>query len=151
MPEPLTAAAENPVSDRRSIRGADATVDRVDRGQCQDGSIEVLTVRTLADLEVYGEEWNRLATAARQQLPMLSYAWVSAYLSHRVLPEESWFCLLAREHGRLIGVLPLVASPRRLLGRQGCVLRTPRDEHTLTGDLVAAPGREQEVARTLVR
>lgn len=113
--------------------------------------LNVTVARDLETLEPFAEQWNALASAAPQQLPMLSHAWVSAFLEHRVPAGQTWFCVLVRDaEGSLVGVLPLLADSK---GRSFCectVLRTPHDDHTLSGDLLVAQGRGGEVLPALL-
>ena len=44
--------------------------------------IQVITVTSLDALVPYAEQWDQLALQAPQRLPMLSSAWVMAYLEH---------------------------------------------------------------------
>ncbi len=107
--------------------------------------MEVEIVQDLESLAAFAPDWNRLALEAPQSLPMLSYAWVASYLGHRLLPEDKWFCLMARENGRLVGVLPLVTRPEKMAGTSGRAVFTPHDWHTFSVDFLIIPGREEEV------
>jgi CelD/BcsL family acetyltransferase involved in cellulose biosynthesis len=110
----------------------------------------VAVVRDLAGLAPHADAWDRLALAAPQRLPMLAHAWVASYLEHRLSPRETWWCALAYAGGRLVGVLPVVVTPHRLLGRRRPRLRTPWDLHTLNGDLLLARGAEALALRALL-
>lgn len=117
------------------------------------GGLAVIVVRTLDVLAGHAEPWNRLASSSPQQAPMLSYAWMSAYFEHRLQPGESWFCLFAYDDSELVGVLPVVVSPRPggpLAGGARTVLRTPYDPHTISIAPLVAAGREFEVIPRLL-
>ncbi|MGM0575306.1 MAG: GNAT family N-acetyltransferase [Myxococcota bacterium] len=112
--------------------------------------MQIRTVRDLDALAEHGEAWNRLAERAPQGVPMISWAWVSAYLRHRLGPEESWLAVLAFDGDDLVGVLPLIDGPREDPWPHLRVLTAPRDPHTICGDALAAPGREHEILPALV-
>ncbi len=67
---------------------------------------------------------------------MLSHAWVSSFIEHRLKPGESWCCVTARRNGTLLGVLPVIRTPAAALGQKACSLRAPHDDHTFGCDLV---------------
>ena len=114
------------------------------------GRLDVVVVRALDALAEHADQWNRLAYESPQQSPMLSWAWLSAYFEHRLLAGESWACVLAYDGDRLVGVLPLLVSPRRVLGLEHPVLRTPYDPHTISIEPLVAAGRAGEVVPVLV-
>ncbi len=112
--------------------------------------LEISVVRSPADLETHAETWNNLAFSSPHRLPMLSHAWVSSYLEHRLKPNESWFCLLATANGQLVGVLPLVECSRRRLGIKRTWLRTPNDLHTISADFLIHEGLESVLIPRLI-
>jgi CelD/BcsL family acetyltransferase involved in cellulose biosynthesis len=107
-------------------------------------------VRRLSDLQPYIEAWDRLALASHQQLPALSHAWVSTYFEHRLLRDEKWCCLLALAGSRLVGVLPLILTPEKVLGFQRVLLRPPRDPHTISADVIVEVGYEALVLKAFL-
>lgn len=114
--------------------------------------IQVFVVTSLDALEPYAEQWDQIALQAPQQLPMLSAAWVMAYLEHCLGSQESWKCYLAIEpHGRLVGVLPIIKTPHPLWRSFLPILHTPWDWHTRSGDLLANPGMEREVFQAFLK
>jgi len=104
-------------------------------------------VRRKVDLQPHIEAWDRLAVESHQQLPALSYAWVATYFEHRLRKDESWCCLLALAGSKLVGVLPLILTPEKVLGFQRVLLRPPRDPHTISTDVVVAAGYESSVPK----
>ncbi|MGE4490342.1 MAG: GNAT family N-acetyltransferase [Kiritimatiellales bacterium] len=97
-------------------------------------------------LQKFSRDWNRLVEEAGQR-PELSYSWLSCYLETRLMPGDSWFCLLAFDGAQLVGVLPIVVVPRCWLGRGSCLrFETPYDILT-TGSVEALlrPGYEGNV------
>lgn len=114
--------------------------------------IQVVVLASLEALEPYAEQWDQLALQAPQQLPMLSAAWVMAYLEHCLGPQESWRCYLATEpDGRLVGVLPIIKTPHPLWHSFLPILHTPWDWHTRSGDLLANSGMEREIFKAFLK
>jgi CelD/BcsL family acetyltransferase involved in cellulose biosynthesis len=109
-------------------------------------SISILQARTPEELACHADEWDRLALAAPERHPMLSYAWVATFFEHRIDARSSWLCLFAYDGQYLIGVLPVVRRGR-LLGTQ---LSAPYDEHTRSGHPLLAVGREHEALAALL-
>lgn len=91
-------------------------------------------IRRLDELAQYEDAWNALAWAAPQQSPMLGYAWVAAHLEHRLPAGASWLVVVATRVQKLVGVLPLLITPLRVLGLTRQKLSTPYDGHTNSGD-----------------
>lgn len=116
----------------------------------KSGKLSVKVVRELEELAEYADRWNLLALSAPQQLPMLSYNWVASYLEHLLEPEESWFCLMVLEDNKLVGVLPLITTPHRLMGFNRPLLRTPFNQHTRSVDILTEAGSESEIIPLLV-
>jgi hypothetical protein len=99
-------------------------------------------IDSIAALEPYRDEWNRLALAAPQKLPMLSHAWVSSYLENFLNPNETWCCIFAFDGDQLVGLLPVIITPFRILGFSRPRLATPFNLHTFSVDFVStARGR----------
>lgn len=115
-----------------------------------EAMIKTEVLDTVQALEPFVDEWNQLCLEAPQQTPFLSHAWIASYLAHLVGPSESWFCIIAREAERLVGVLPLIVTPLRVAGQQQFVLRAPADPHIPTGDALVKPGRENAVLSALI-
>ena len=87
-------------------------------------------VRDFDELCIYEEAWNGLVRETGSN-PVLSYAWIISHLKTRLQPGDSWFCLLAFENDRLIGVCPLITVPRRWPGGLTCLrFETPYDIFT---------------------
>lgn len=112
--------------------------------------LQVHTVTTLAGLMPHSKKWNNLTLSSSQQLPMLSYAWLSSYFEECLEAGESWVCLFAYEGSELVGVLPLVITPRVVLGWQRPLLRIPSHSQTFSVDILVAPGKEDQVIPDLI-
>lgn len=81
-------------------------------------------------LEKVAEAWNRLVRETGSN-PVMSHAWITSHLQTRLKPGDFWFCLLAFEEDRLVGVLPVVTVPRRWPGGyKGLRFETPYDIFT---------------------
>ena len=113
--------------------------------------IQVITVTSLDALVPYAEQWDQLALQAPQRLPMLSSAWVMAYLEHCLNPDEKWKCYLATTlDSQLIGVLPIVIKPHSIWHSFFLTLHTPWDWHTRSGDLLAESGMERLILQAFL-
>jgi CelD/BcsL family acetyltransferase involved in cellulose biosynthesis len=110
----------------------------------------VEVVRTPEDLARTAEPWDCLAAALPMALPMASHAWVSSTLERPTNRSGPWLCLAARTGPRLSGVLPVLLDSSGLPGLRRTVARTPFDWHTISSDLLLAPGVESTVAGQLL-
>ena len=107
-------------------------------------------IRRQHDLVKWEGAWNALALSSPQQSPMLGYAWVAAFLQHCVPAHTSWLVITAVRNGQLVGVLPVVVRPVRVLGLARTQLFTPYDGHTNSGDLLVANDAGAEVLPQLI-
>lgn len=101
-----------------------------------DIGLRVESARTFDELDKHADAWNTLALNAPQQHPVLTHAWISAYLKTSIPASESWFCLFAFDNDDLVGVLPLLAREYKLLWNKYLSLRTPNDPHTMSVDFL---------------
>jgi CelD/BcsL family acetyltransferase involved in cellulose biosynthesis len=109
------------------------------------GNLRVLDVRSVDELAVHEEAWNRLLLDSTIASPMTSYAQISAFMETQIKESESWLCLFAYEREHLIGVLPLIAARSfSALGFRLLLMKTPFDlMHTGSVDCLTLPGREE--------
>ena len=112
--------------------------------------MQTVTVSDLNILAYHAEAWDRLAWKAPQKISTVSHSWVDAFFRHRIKNEERWLCSFAYEDHKLVGVLPLVVAPHRILGKRWPVLHTPSDEHTPSGDIALAPYHAAAAFRALL-
>ena len=105
-------------------------------------ALRVEIVRDLDHLAQHGEAWDALANAAPQSMPAMTYTWTAAWLAPK---NDEWVCALAYEGDQLVGVLPAVVVPHRLLGRRFPHLRVQPNS-----DAVLATGRKTAVLRALL-
>lgn len=108
-------------------------------------SLSVRVFRDSSELAMIADAWDDLVFRVTARPPMLSHAWVSAHLEHRLRTDTPWFCLSAFEGGKLVGVLPLEERPMTVLGRRVRMLCQPGDPHTHSVDAVIVPGCEHMV------
>jgi CelD/BcsL family acetyltransferase involved in cellulose biosynthesis len=108
--------------------------------------ISVVEARTVKELGHHADAWDRLALAAPEQLPMLSYAWVTTFLENCIDARCTWRCLFAYEGDHLVGVLPLI-STRGIFGTR---LNAPFDPQTRSGHALLAAGREREALAAIL-
>lgn len=98
----------------------------------------------------YEDAWNALSLQAPQQSPMLAFAWVAAFLEHRLPVGASWLVIVAERAQKLVGVLPLIVTPVRILGLTRQKLSTPYDGHTNSGDLLLDTQGSDDVLPRLI-
>ncbi len=107
------------------------------------GSFRVFTIGDIGELESHAAAWNDLAFETAQ--PMLSYAWILSFFEHQLESGQDWVCLLVYRDVHLVGVLPLVCTVQKILGREHLSLWTPFNWHTPCVDFLVKPGFEDEV------
>ncbi len=112
--------------------------------------ITTTIISSLQELEKYETSWNTLALLSPQRSPMNSWAWLSTYFEKRLLKDEEWFCVIAEDSDDLLGVLPLIVIPTKILGRTYRILRTPGDHHTIAIDMVIHQQYEKQVIPLLI-
>jgi hypothetical protein len=120
------------------------------RSDCSEIGMHIVTVHDLSALEAHWSAWDRLAWNAPQKLPTLLPAWVDAFLRHKLKREERWLCCFAYLGDRLVGVLPVIVSPHRLLGSTWPILHTPFDAHTNSGDVLLDPDHANGALKALL-
>lgn len=118
-------------------------------GRAGPGRLEIRRIDDLGDLAETAPAWNQLAERHPDPLPFNTYAWVSAYVEHRLQPGESWVCLQAWSEGTMLGVLPLTLRRERRAGIPGTIALTPFDLQTQFSHILADPAAEARVAHAL--
>jgi hypothetical protein len=94
------------------------------------GGLRLEVVCDFQCLENYAEAWNQLVRETGSN-PMLSHAWITSHLQTRLNFGDIWFCLLAFDDDRLVGVCPIITVPRRWPGGcKGLRFETPYDIFT---------------------
>lgn len=116
----------------------------------EEQTFPIRIIRSLEELEKYQDGWNTLALQAPQRSPMNSWAWLSAYFEKRLEKPERWYCVIAGTADNLLGVLPVIVSPGKLLGKPAPILRTPGDHHTIAVDLVVDTECAEQVIPQLI-
>ncbi len=124
------------------------STDSIDRRPPNNITVEIVT-----DLDVlicHQSAWDQLALAAPRPLPMSSSAWIIPYLKYRLREDERWAVVFAFDGSDLVGVLPLLIRPRRVLGTNSVRLRTMFGPHTYSVDLLADSSRESAVITAIL-
>ena len=107
--------------------------------------LRIESVQTFEELDNYAETWDLLALNAPRQHPVLTHAWISAYLKTSMPTGESWFCLFAFDEQELVGVLFLLSKETRFFGRTCLLLQTPKHPHTKWLDFLVKEQYENRV------
>jgi CelD/BcsL family acetyltransferase involved in cellulose biosynthesis len=115
-----------------------------------ESGLRVVVATTSAQLTPHAQAWNILAHQSPQQLPMASYAWMSAFFEHSLEPGARWACFLAFRGDDLVGTLALACQQDDESVKPRVVLRTPRDDHTQIGDMLLGSEEPAVVASTLI-
>ena len=102
-------------------------------------NINILT--QLDQLEGIASEWAQLALTSEHKSPLLTYEWLSCFFEINIA-EGDWFVVVAHHHGKLCAVLPLVKSTFRFLGVVIPCLSLPRNDYTLSVDMLVKTQEE---------
>lgn len=102
-------------------------------------------------VQPWARQWNALALAAPQRLPMLSWDWIGAYVEALTPPGAALHCALAHRQGTLVGVLPLLVHSAGAWRLRVASASTPYDVHSAFGDMLADPEAALEVVPALLR
>ena len=78
-----------------------------------DRGIRIEVATSLCELDQHASAWDRLALSSPERIPMLAHAWVASFLETRSRGRP-WICLFAYRGDRLVGVLPLLRTRRRV-------------------------------------
>ncbi len=116
----------------------------------EQNRVRLELVQSLEGLAVHMDAWDRLALEAPQNLPAISSAWATAFFEHQLQASETWRCFFAYDGDDLVGILPVVITPNRLLGLKRPRLQTPHNSHAYSVDFVLARGRESEIIPRLL-
>ncbi len=112
-----------------------------------------ITVEIVTDLDAllcHQPAWDELALAAPRPLPTSSSAWIIPYVKYRLHEDERWAVAFAFDGSDLVGVLPLLICPHRVLGMNTVQLRTMYGPHTYSVDLLADSSRESAVITAIL-
>lgn len=116
----------------------------------QSGAFRLETARTIAELQPFLGDWNRLALSQPLQIPFLTGGWAVAHLGHLLDEGTEWVCLFALDGDRLVGVLPLEIHTERLTGITAKVVRGLKHSHSYSCDFVTTADRANEIREFLL-
>ncbi len=120
----------------------------IDRRPPNNIAVEIVT--DLDALTCHQPAWDQLALATQRPLPMSSSAWIIPYVKYRLREDERWAVAFAFDGSDLVGVLPLLICPHRVLGMNSVRLRTMFGPHTYSVDLLADSSRESAVITAIL-
>ncbi len=138
---------ENSIHPRSVPLNPDST-NSIDRRSPNNITVEIVT--DLDALTCHQPAWDQLALAAPRPLPMSSSAWIIPYVKYRLREDEGWAVVFAFDGPDLVGVLPLLICPLRVLGINSVRLRTMYGPHTYSVDLLADSLRESAVITAIL-
>lgn len=87
------------------------------------------------------DAWDATLDRAGRREPFYRHAFLSVWID-TFAPEADFRLFVARDHGRLVAALPLIADEPRLYGIRVRRLRAPANVHSNRFDLLLEPGRE---------
>lgn len=91
---------------------------------------------TVAEIEPYAAEWDRLVEQAPARIHSIAHAWITSFYEHFVGPTGLCRCILAFDNGALVGAMPLVLSMKHFSFLKKTEVRPPANYQTFAADLV---------------
>lgn len=88
-------------------------------------------------IESLEADWSRLYGGGRWE-PSLSFGWARALLHNHLAGKSNWFTVLLRRSSQVAGIVPMVLSERRLLGRRITTLEPVQEKNNTHSDLLIA-------------
>jgi CelD/BcsL family acetyltransferase involved in cellulose biosynthesis len=98
-------------------------------------SVEVLP--STFPFERLEADWSRLYDGGRWE-PSVSYGWVRALLANHLAGRSNWFTVLVKRSSVVAGIVPMVLSERRLMGRRITTLEPVQEKNNTHSDLLIA-------------
>ncbi len=86
-------------------------------------------------LDTLRGDWNRLYDE-RAREPSLSFGWSFAMIRNHLVRRQDWFTVLLRRSSRVVGIIPMVRTDRRLLGRTVTLLQPMQEKNNTHSDLL---------------
>lgn len=94
-------------------------------------------VRPPASIEGLRADWDRLYRASGRE-PSVSYEWSRAILRNHLAGRDDWFVVVLRRAGEIAGLVPMMTSRDRLLGRSVTTLQPIQEKYNTHSDLLLA-------------
>jgi CelD/BcsL family acetyltransferase involved in cellulose biosynthesis len=79
--------------------------------------------------------WDALYARSGRE-PSLSFAWSRAILRNHLAGRDDWFIVVLRRAGRIAGLVPMLTSRERLLGRPVTILQPIQEKYNTHSDLL---------------
>ncbi len=113
--------------------------------------LQVEAIRSLAELDALGGEWNELLTRSRNRSAFLSFEWIRAWVQAYLADESELFVLLVKNDGSLFGL-----APWRIVRRKGVLFPLRRIEFLGAEgaasdhlDVICKAGKEENVVSSI--
>lgn len=87
-----------------------------------ESTIRVTQLSNLEEVYDHADAWNDLTLGGAATHSSNTYAWISSWLENYLKPNEQFRCFLAYRAAKLVGALPVVVRPHRLLGSASPIL-----------------------------
>lgn len=94
-------------------------------------------VRPPAPIDHLRADWDRLYRGSGRE-PSVSYEWSRAILHNHLAGRADWFVVVLRRAGEVAGIVPMMTSRDRLLGRPVTTLQPIQEKYNTHSDLLLA-------------
>jgi CelD/BcsL family acetyltransferase involved in cellulose biosynthesis len=94
-------------------------------------------LRPPLSLEALRGDWDRLYRGSGRE-PSVSFEWSRAILQNHLAGREDWFIVVLRRAGQVAGIVPMMTSRERLLGRSVVTLQPIQEKYNTHSDLLFA-------------
>jgi CelD/BcsL family acetyltransferase involved in cellulose biosynthesis len=99
--------------------------------------IHAEVLRAPLSLDDLKGDWDRLYRASGRE-PSVSFEWSRAILQNHLAGRHDWFIVVLRRAGQIAGLVPMVTSRERLLGRPVRTLQPIQERYNTHSDLLLA-------------
>jgi CelD/BcsL family acetyltransferase involved in cellulose biosynthesis len=107
--------------------------------------IDAEIVRPPMSLDDLRGDWDRLYRGSGRE-PSVSFEWSRAILRNHLAGRDDWFVVVLRRAGQVAGIVPMMTSRERLLGRSVVTLQPIQEKYNTHSDLLLADD-EPELVR----
>ena len=84
-------------------------------------------------------DWERLYRGSGRE-PSVSFEWSRAILQNHLAGRDDWFIVVLRQAGQVVGIVPMMTSRERMLGRSVVTLQPIQEKYNTHSDLLLADG-----------